>query len=151
MFCLSSFSFPFLLFYQSIGTLLELTRSVAIKLAEQNLRVRVCVQGSMGVGIFTGIPKTLSGVSTLLQRMDWQSGEGEENEGLLEGFPTQVNGWSIDASIGFFPSLFALMFTSWFIPTSNELPTAREHFMNNALKKLTISLVVLSILLIVVL
>ena len=75
----------------------------------------------------------------------------QENEGLLEGFPTQVNGWSIDASIGFFPSLFALMFTSWFIPTSNELPTAREHFMNNALKKLTISLVVLSILLIVVL
>eukprot|EP00978_Attheya_sp_CCMP212_P006569 scaffold15258_cov49-Attheya_sp.AAC.5 len=69
-----------------IGTLLELTRSVAIKLAEQNLRVRVCVQGSMGVGIFTGVPKTLSGVSTLLQRMDWQSEEGEENEGLVGNF-----------------------------------------------------------------
>ena len=66
-----------------IGTLLELTRSVAIKLAEENLRVRVCVQGSMGVGIFTGVPKQLNGVHTLLQRMDWESGPGEENEGML--------------------------------------------------------------------
>ena len=38
-----------------IGTILELTRALAIRLVEQNLRVRVCVQGSMGVGIFTGI------------------------------------------------------------------------------------------------
>lgn len=66
-----------------IGTLLELARSIAIKLAEQNLRVRVCVQGSMGVGIFTGIPKQLNGVSTLLQRMDWESEVGEENEGMV--------------------------------------------------------------------
>lgn len=69
-----------------IGTLLELARSVGIKLAEQNLRVRICVQASMGVGIFTGLPKQLSGVSTLLQRMDWQSGEGEENEGMVGNF-----------------------------------------------------------------
>ena len=33
-----------------IGTLLELIRVVAIRLAEENLRVRICVQGSMGVG-----------------------------------------------------------------------------------------------------
>ena len=66
-----------------IGTLLELARAIAIKLAEQNLRVRVCVQGSMGVGIFTGVPKQLNGVHTLLQRMDWQSDEGEENEGMV--------------------------------------------------------------------
>jgi len=66
-----------------IGTLLELARSIAITLAEQNLRVRVCVQGSMGVGIFTGTPKQLSGAATLLQRMDWQSGPGEENEGMV--------------------------------------------------------------------
>ena len=64
-----------------IGTLLEATRAIAIKIAEQNLRIRVCVQGSMGEGIFTGTPKQLNGVSTLLQRMDWQSGKGEENEG----------------------------------------------------------------------
>jgi len=66
-----------------IGTLLELARSTAIKLAEQNLRVRVCVQGSMGVGIFTGVPKQLNGVHTLLQRMDWESGPGEPNEGMV--------------------------------------------------------------------
>ena len=36
-----------------IGTILEMTRAIVIRLAEENLRVRVCVQGSMGVGIFT--------------------------------------------------------------------------------------------------
>lgn len=66
-----------------IGTILEMIRTIAIKLIEQNLRVRVCVQGSMGVGIFTGVPKQLGGVSKLLQMMDWQSGEGEENEGMV--------------------------------------------------------------------
>ena len=66
-----------------IGTLLELARAMAIKLAEQNLRVRLCVQGSMGVGIFTGVPKQLNGVTTLLQRMDWESGAGGDNEGMV--------------------------------------------------------------------
>ena len=66
-----------------IGTLLELARGIAIQLAEQNLRVRVCVQGSMGVGIFTGVPKQLNGVHTILQRMDWESGENEQNEGMV--------------------------------------------------------------------
>jgi adenylate kinase len=66
-----------------IGTLLELARAIVIKLAEENLRVRLCVQGSMGVGIFTGIPKQLSGVSRLMQMMDWQSSQGEDNEGMV--------------------------------------------------------------------
>jgi len=69
-----------------IGTILEMIRTVAIKLVEQNLRVRVCVQGSMGVGIFTGVPKQLGGVSKLLQMMDWQSNEGEENEGMVGNY-----------------------------------------------------------------
>eukprot|EP00980_Cylindrotheca_fusiformis_P008447 scaffold1786_cov138-Cylindrotheca_fusiformis.AAC.5 len=60
-----------------------MTRTIAIKLVEQNLRVRICVQGSMGVGIFTGLPKQLNGVSKLLQMMDWQSEVGEENEGMV--------------------------------------------------------------------
>jgi adenylate kinase len=34
-------------------------------------------------GIFTGLPKQLNGVARLLQMMDWQSGEGEENEGMV--------------------------------------------------------------------
>jgi adenylate kinase len=40
----------------------------------------------MGEGIFTGTPKALSGASTLLQRMDWQSGEGERNEGMVGNY-----------------------------------------------------------------
>jgi len=66
-----------------IGTILEMVRVIAIKLVEQNHRVRICDQGSMGVGIFTGVPKQLGGVSKLLQMMDWQSEEGEENEGMV--------------------------------------------------------------------
>jgi len=69
-----------------IGTLLEMARTICIRLAEENVRVRLCVQGSMGVGIFTGVPKQLSGVSKLMQMMDWQSGEGEENEGMTGNF-----------------------------------------------------------------
>jgi adenylate kinase len=69
-----------------IGTILEMVRTLAIRLCEQNLRVRICVQGSMGVGIFTGVPKQLNGVSKLLQMMDWQSEEGEENEGMVGEF-----------------------------------------------------------------
>jgi adenylate kinase len=65
---------------------LEMTRAIVIKLAEQNLRVRLCVQGSMGVGIFTGLPKQLMGVAKLFELMDWQSEEGEENEGMVGSF-----------------------------------------------------------------
>jgi adenylate kinase len=67
-----------------IGTLLELVRTAAITLAkESGKRVRICVQGSMGVGIFTGLPKQLSGVARLVQMMDWQSGPGELCEGIV--------------------------------------------------------------------
>ena len=75
-----------MLFQYRIGTILEMVRTMAIKLCEQNLRVRVCVQGSMGVGIFTGVPKQLSGVSKLLQMMDWQSEPGEENEWMVGNY-----------------------------------------------------------------
>jgi adenylate kinase len=34
-------------------------------------------------GIFTGVPKQLSGVAKLLQMMDWESEEGEENAGMV--------------------------------------------------------------------
>ena len=63
-----------------------MTRAIAIRLCEQNLRVRVCVQAPMGSGIFTGVPKQLSGVSKLLQMMDWQSEEGETNEGMVGNY-----------------------------------------------------------------
>ena len=41
---------------------------------------------TFAVGIFTAIPKQLSGVATLFQRMDWQSGPGEENEGMVGNY-----------------------------------------------------------------
>ena len=67
-----------------IGTLLELIRTVTLRLVlEERLRVRICVQSSMGVGIFTGVPKQLSGVMKLLQMMDWQADVGECNEGMI--------------------------------------------------------------------
>lgn len=56
---------------------------IAMQLAQEKLHVRVCVQGSMGVGIFTGVPKQLNGVARLLQIMDWQSEPGEEHEGMV--------------------------------------------------------------------
>jgi Domain of unknown function (DUF1995). len=101
-----------------IGTLLELARSIAITLAEQNLRVRVCVQGSMGVGIFTGTPKQLSGAATLLQRMDWQSGPGEENEGMVGDYinfgavgkeHVVNNGQNADGEVSFQDDVFLLL------------------------------------------
>lgn len=69
-----------------IGTLLEMARDICLTLAEENLRVRLCVQQSMGVGIFTGLPKQLSGLSKLMQMMDWQSDVGEMNEGLIGSY-----------------------------------------------------------------
>lgn len=73
-----------------IGTLLEMVRTIAIQLATQKqetpLRVRICVQSSMGVGIFTGLPKQLNGVRRLFEMMDWQANEGEYNEGMLGTF-----------------------------------------------------------------
>ena len=63
-----------------------MVRTIALRLLEQNLRVRVCVQGSMGEGIFTGVPKQLNGVARLLQMMDWQAEEGEENEGMVGNY-----------------------------------------------------------------
>jgi len=40
-----------------VGTLLELVREVAMRLAADGKKVRVCVQGSMGSGVFQAMPK----------------------------------------------------------------------------------------------
>lgn len=59
-----------------IGTLLELIRDLATKLAVDGKKVRVCVQGSMGAGVFQALPLSLSGVARILDLMDW--GEADE-------------------------------------------------------------------------
>lgn len=46
-----------------VGTLLEMVRELAAEIAEDGKRVKVCVQGSMGEGVFQGLPLTLSGKS----------------------------------------------------------------------------------------
>jgi len=61
-----------------IGTLLELVRAIAFRVIDETgKRVRICVQGPMGEGIFAGLPLSLNGVRKLLQLMDWGS-QGEE-------------------------------------------------------------------------
>lgn len=45
-----------------VGTLLELVRAAGLGFASHGLRVRCCVQGSMGEGGFAGVPRVLSGV-----------------------------------------------------------------------------------------
>eukprot|EP00899_Mesostigma_viride_P011983 jgi/Mesvir1/20786/Mv07896-RA.1 len=54
-----------------IGTLLELVRHVAFALADDGKRVRVCVQQSMGTGVFQGLPLALNGVRKIMELMDW--------------------------------------------------------------------------------
>lgn len=66
-----------------IGTLLELVRAIAVKRAKgRGERVRVVVQPPLGEGFFKGMPLSLSGVSSLLSRMDWgEEGETEDEDG----------------------------------------------------------------------
>jgi len=79
-----------------VGTLLELVRECAIGFAECGLKTRVCVQGSMGQGAFTGVPRVLSGVIKVLTMMDWQANSDEEYEGMLG----TVQGYTVQAADG---------------------------------------------------
>jgi adenylate kinase len=66
-----------------IGTLLEGVRELVAALNVDGKRVRVCVQGSMGAGVFQAMPLQLSGVRRILEAMDW--GEGEPGERVRIG------------------------------------------------------------------
>ena len=57
-----------------VGTLLELVRELGLALANQGKKVRICVQGSMGEGAFSGMPRVLSGVRKVMTMMDWGDG-----------------------------------------------------------------------------
>ncbi|KFM24902.1 hypothetical protein F751_1781 [Auxenochlorella protothecoides] len=62
-----------------VGTLLEMVREMATALAQDGKRVKVCVQQSLGEGIFAGMPMMLSGVARILKAMDWgEAGEWME-------------------------------------------------------------------------
>lgn len=75
-----------------VGTLLELVRAIAVKRAKRRgERVRVVVQPPLGEGFFKGMPLSLSGVSSLLSRMDWgDEGEAEEGEDAGGAPPTSA-------------------------------------------------------------
>lgn len=60
-----------------IGTLLEIIRHTALALAlgeaadGRPRRVRICVQQSLGEGVFAGLPLAIAAVRAILDRMDW--------------------------------------------------------------------------------
>eukprot|EP00249_Psilotum_nudum_P019732 c27393_g1_i1 orf=619-1320(-) len=62
-----------------IGTLLELIRELALSFANDGKVVKVCVQGSMGEGIFSGMPLQLAGTRRMLEAMDWGEYEAKGN------------------------------------------------------------------------
>lgn len=67
-----------------VGTMLELVREVSIRVAVvMGKRVKICVQGPLGQGIFAGLPLMLNGMRRVLESMDWQARPGEMYEGLL--------------------------------------------------------------------
>ena len=69
-----------------VGTLLELIRDVATRLACSGRRVRVCVQAPMGRGDRGGLPLSLNGVRRILEMMDWGSDRGQEYEGIVPNY-----------------------------------------------------------------
>mmetsp|Transcript_4318 Transcript_4318/g.14936 ORF Transcript_4318/g.14936 Transcript_4318/m.14936 type:complete len:311 (+) Transcript_4318:28-960(+) len=66
-----------------IGTLLEMIREMTIALAADGKTVRVCVQQSMGTGVFQALPLMLTGVKRVLDMMDW--GENEPGNKIRLG------------------------------------------------------------------
>eukprot|EP00244_Chara_vulgaris_P008985 TRINITY_DN3685_c0_g1_i3.p1 TRINITY_DN3685_c0_g1~~TRINITY_DN3685_c0_g1_i3.p1 ORF type:complete len:532 (-),score=110.45 TRINITY_DN3685_c0_g1_i3:227-1798(-) len=64
-----------------IGTLLELMREIAFTFAQDGKRVKVCIQGAMGEGIFSGMPLALAGTRRLMENMDWG-----DDEDVLQNF-----------------------------------------------------------------
>lgn len=78
-----------------MGTLLELVRCMATEVATaQGRNVRVVVQGSMGRGVFQGLPLQLSGVRRLLDMMEWDEVDGVE---LVAGDVPRVRIGALDA------------------------------------------------------
>ena len=55
-----------------IGTILEMVRHTVLALTlEEGKRVRICVQQSLGEGVFCGLPLALASMRPVLERMDW--------------------------------------------------------------------------------
>eukprot|EP00959_Pyramimonas_sp_CCMP1952_P423793 8877347-Pyramimonas_sp.AAC.1 len=78
-------------------------RGIVTELVQDGKKVKICVQGSMGQGVFQGLPLSLAGVRRIMEAMDW----GEDMLGnfvnLGEVGPEEVKP-SDDVIIVFSPS-----------------------------------------------
>ena len=54
-----------------LATILECVRVAVMRLADSSKKVRVCVQGPLGEGFFTGMPLSLAGAGRMIAQMDW--------------------------------------------------------------------------------
>ena len=55
-----------------IGTILEMIRHMVLVLTcDEGRRVRICIQQSLGEGVFAGMPLALSSVRYVAEKMDW--------------------------------------------------------------------------------
>lgn len=55
-----------------IGTILEMIRQITLSLTcNERKKVRICVQQSLGEGIFTGLPLAIGAMRPILEKMDW--------------------------------------------------------------------------------
>lgn len=61
-----------------VGTLLEMARDLVTSLVQDGKRVKICVQQSLGQGIYQGLPLSLSGVRRIMEKMDWEAGLVED-------------------------------------------------------------------------
>lgn len=68
-----------------VGTLLEMVRAMVTSITKKDSsNVKVCVQQSLGQGVFQGTPLSLSGVRRILERqMDWGEAESFVRLGQL--------------------------------------------------------------------
>ena len=68
-----------------VGTLLELVREIVTVVCRDGQKAKVCVQQSLGTGVFQGTPLALSGVRRILGQMDWGIAEPFVSIGQLGG------------------------------------------------------------------
>lgn len=61
-----------------VGTLLEMARDLTTAIAQDGKRVKLCVQQSLGKGVFQGLPLSLSGVRRIMEKMEWEEGLVED-------------------------------------------------------------------------
>ena len=48
-----------------------MVREMAYQMAQDGKFVKICIQGSMGEGVFQALPLSLNGVSKIMLAMDW--------------------------------------------------------------------------------